>query len=389
VFDEDPIAPALFLVLFCGGTNIFIDMYVYRVYLRPSTGLDFAKYNPSLSRSVIKCLGLVGTFGLLFFLYWVLPEYNGDYYNNYYDMMELVLPIMVPFAAGYIYYVDAHMKQPCDGLYSMGLAMTCRWESVNTALLSQYLLGWMVKGFFMPLMFVPLCDDIQNLLTTNFRDVVTWGDLYGYLYSFLYFIDLHFANIGYMCTFRLCDTHIRATESTLVGWVAALMCYSPINTITSFYFDYSNDITWSTWLEGYPVVAFMWGSSILILTALYSLAGVYFGIRFSNLTHRGIITSGPYAITKHPAYLFKNISWWMVSVPFAAQGGWEVALKNSIGLLMFNVSYVANCLDRSHYESWKACGICTTALCPDELPAATAFSDSSPHTTTTTTTTTT
>jgi hypothetical protein len=34
VFDEDPIAPALFLVLFCGGTNIFIDMYVNASPLR-------------------------------------------------------------------------------------------------------------------------------------------------------------------------------------------------------------------------------------------------------------------------------------------------------------------------------------------------------------------
>ena len=38
--------------------------------------------------------------------------------------------------------------------------------------------------------------------------------------------------------------------------------------------------------------------------------------RFSNLTHRGIITNGPYRYSKHPAYLAKNLSWWLVSMPF-------------------------------------------------------------------------
>jgi hypothetical protein len=31
---------------------------------------------------------------------------------------------------------------------------------------------------------------------------------------------------------------------------------------------------------------------------------------------QGIITSGPYAITRHPAYVFKNISWWLIAVPW-------------------------------------------------------------------------
>ena len=337
VFDADVVAPAVFLILFCGGTNVFLDMYVYKVHRRATTGLDFTKYNPSLPRVLLKCLGLSGCFGVLFFFYWALPEYNGDYYFNYYEMLRIVLPVSAPFAAAYIYYVDARMKEPRDGLYNMGLAMTGRWELVSQAVLSQHLLGWAVKGFFTPLMFVPYCDDIQNLLTTDFRDLIFWGDVYGWLYSFLYFVDLHFATVGYIFTFRLSDTHIRSTESSLVGWVAALLCYSPINTVTSFYFEYSSEVEWGNWLEGAPIAAFIWGSCILVLTALYALAGVYFGVRFSNLTNRGIITAGPYSWTKHPAYLFKNISWWMTAVPWAAPGGWDVALKNCIGLLMFNV----------------------------------------------------
>ena len=39
-----------------------------------------------------------------------------------------------------------------------------------------------------------------------------------------------------------------------------------------------------------------------------------FGLRFSNLTHRGIITRGPYAWVRHPAYIAKNIAWWTMSI---------------------------------------------------------------------------
>jgi protein-S-isoprenylcysteine O-methyltransferase Ste14 len=43
---------------------------------------------------------------------------------------------------------------------------------------------------------------------------------------------------------------------------------------------------------------------------------VIFGMRFSNLTYRGVITNGPYRFTRHPAYLSKNLFWWASTLPF-------------------------------------------------------------------------
>jgi steroid 5-alpha reductase family enzyme len=60
---------------------------------------------------------------------------------------------------------------------------------------------------------------------------------------------------------------------------------------------------------------------LLVLTGVYAWATVAFGLRFSNLTHRGILTHGPYAWTKHPAYLAKNAFWWLSSLPFLATSG--------------------------------------------------------------------
>jgi steroid 5-alpha reductase family enzyme len=56
------------------------------------------------------------------------------------------------------------------------------------------------------------------------------------------------------------------------------------------------------------------------------------------LTHRGIITNGPYRFTKHPAYIAKNLTWWMISLPFLADGGIQ-ALRHCILLLMLNGVY--------------------------------------------------
>lgn len=74
------------------------------------------------------------------------------------------------------------------------------------------------------------------------------------------------------------------------------------------------------------------------MLAVYGWTAASFGIRFSNLTNRGIITSGPYRFTKHPAYVSKNISWWLISIPFlSADGSAFTALQLCLGLAGINL----------------------------------------------------
>lgn len=42
---------------------------------------------------------------------------------------------------------------------------------------------------------------------------------------------------------------------------------------------------------------------------------------------------------KHPAYVSKNISWWLISVPFIAGAGWFTALQSCLLLLCVNLVY--------------------------------------------------
>lgn len=90
---------------------------------------------------------------------------------------------------------------------------------------------------------------------------------------------------------------------------------------------------WVHWLGGMPLAMALLGFVLVALTAIYAWATVAFGIRFSNLTHRGILTHGPYAWTKHPAYVSKNLFWWLSTMPFLATTGSLVdAVRNTVVL---------------------------------------------------------
>jgi len=60
--------------------------------------------------------------------------------------------------------------------------------------------------------------------------------------------------------------------------------------------------------------------ALLLLMAIYASASVALGLKASNLTHRGIVARGPYAVVRHPAYLTKNLAWWIGSIPIISAG---------------------------------------------------------------------
>jgi protein-S-isoprenylcysteine O-methyltransferase Ste14 len=72
-------------------------------------------------------------------------------------------------------------------------------------------------------------------------------------------------------------------------------------------------------------------AGLVFLTAIYAWATVAFGIRFSNLTYRGVLTNGPYRFSRHPAYLSKNLFWWLTALPMVVtNGSWTDAVRNTV-----------------------------------------------------------
>ena len=332
---------AMFLMAAVALAVLVVDVLWLKAYRRVSTGIHWAHNQPSVRRSAIKYLGLVGSLAFVGGLYWLLPEYTNAFYTTYYHMLVMLVPIWLVLAVPYIYWVDRHMPQPQDGYWQLGLALLGQWRQLNRYELGQHLLGWLIKGFFFPLMFIYMCNDLTRFVTYDLSQFSKPGfqPWFDAIYSLLYFIDVGLVTVGYLLSMRITDTHLRSAEPTMLGWVVALVCYQPFwSVIGSRYLAYETNFKWGAWLAEYPVAYTLWGSAILVLTGIYVWATVIFGARFSNLTHRGIITNGPYRYTKHPAYIAKNLSWWLIATPFM-QTGWSEALRLCALLLLLNMVY--------------------------------------------------
>src|SRR3989338_7602736 len=84
---------------------------------------------------------------------------------------------------------------------------------------------------------------------------------------------------------------ILSVEPSLLGWIVTLICYPPFN------FYANKVITWKSTDFAYfsnPYLFLTINIMILALMGVYSWASISLGFKASNLTHRGIVTKGPY-----------------------------------------------------------------------------------------------
>ena len=290
-------------------------------------------------RVALRLYGLGATLALVALAYWLFPEYHGTFYRPYWQFLKLLAPALL-LVPPYLVWADRRTRAADDELLEFGLLASGHWRGRDAALLSRHVLGWTVKAFFLPLMAVYLSQEVNFLLGIE-RTLGSYAfTRYDTWYHLAFAIDLLFCVVGYTATVRLFDSQMRSVEPTLLGWLVALICYQPFyGLIGSAYLQYEGTATFSSWLAGSPYLRDAWGVLIIVLSLAYALATVAFGLRFSNLTHRGIITGGPYRFSKHPAYLTKNLSWWLISVPFALDDGWASAARHCILLLLLNAVY--------------------------------------------------
>ncbi len=303
--------------------------------------LSRAQLRPMSWRRIgYRLLGLAATLGLVALAYWLLPEYHGSFYRPYWLLLQVLAPAfaLAPF---YFAWADTRLRTERDEYWQLGRLLCGHWRDAESATLRRHFLGWTVKAFFLPLMAVYLNDDYA-VLTRFIRGndpAVLWN--YNAWFTLSYTIDLLFCVIGYVISLRLFDSHMRSVEPTMTGWVAALICYQPFySVIGQSYLRYEGNVYWDNGLASWPQVRDAWGVAIIVLSLIYALSTVAFGLRFSNLTHRGIITNGPYRYSKHPAYLSKNLSWWLISVPFMQAWQGLDALRHCALLLLLNAVYL-------------------------------------------------
>jgi protein-S-isoprenylcysteine O-methyltransferase Ste14 len=329
--------------------SIFVD----KVHLRPSTGIDWSLRRPLpevLPVAVIKLVGLWATWGLLAAFYAL-----GRWYwsGNYLFAMEVLSGAIVPLvmlSVPYVIWLDRYLVNPRDGAFHFGAFVVgggvIGREEWDGAAIAKHWRAWAIKGFFGAFMI--------SILPPGFAQVVTAdpAQLLGnpvqfvlLLVTLLFLVDVQIGTVGYLLTLRPLDSHIRSGNPFLAGWLAALLCYPPFvwsiigpdQQILSYEFATPG---WAHWLAGNDALLWAWGGLLLFLTGIYAWATVVFGIRFSNLTYRGVLTNGPYRFTRHPAYLAKNLFWWASVMPFlVTSGNWLDGVRNCVFLLAVNAIY--------------------------------------------------
>ncbi|MBY2905598.1 methyltransferase family protein [Rhizobium leguminosarum] len=234
------------------------------------------------------------------------------------------IPLSIALAGATILYVavtDRIAEEPDDYLNQVGRAVLMQDFREEDVLFALRLLA--IKCFFLVLMFsggMATLSDLAEKPAWAFPPLsAAWFEG---LLRLAFLLDIVLAAGGYVATFKLFGWHVRATETTALGWLVCLICYEPFfPAISHAFVPYGEGPGWETVIQEGSAIFILWSVATLFCTVIYVWATVAFGPRFSNLTHRGIITSGPYRFMKHPAYVSKNIAWWLVAIPgFLASG---------------------------------------------------------------------
>ncbi len=339
---------ALAAMLFTAGPMAIWSVLVDRVHLRPSTGLDW-----SLKRSVadvmpvsiVKIAGLWATWAILAALYALCRWYwDGQYLFAMEVLMAAIVP-MVVLSVPYVVWLDRFMIDQRDATWHFG-AMLIGREEWNSEPIKKHWRAWIIKAFFGAFMISILPPGFATIVEASPAQILANPIEIGVLLiTLLFLIDVQIGTVGYLFTLRPLDAHIRSGNPFLGGWLAALLCYPPFvwgiiggnNQILSYE---GNTAGWGHWFAGNEVMLWAWAVWLVFLTAIYAWATVAFGIRFSNLTYRGVLTNGPYRYTRHPAYLSKNLYWWCSVMPFLVMSGSPAdAIRNCFFLLMVNAIY--------------------------------------------------
>ncbi|MBI1286814.1 MAG: DUF1295 domain-containing protein [Flavobacteriales bacterium] len=281
--------------------------------------------------------------------------FNG-YYSNFLNADAkntiLVLAILLSVISLVEAFFLAKRKRLNHGL-KLWLSLKQLWSSLRTMVqqpekgfklgfsAKRNLLFALVKFFFTPIMIkfvVGNFNAIQFKLNFFASHEMDWFSMqffndhfYGLALAAIFMIDTAFFAFGYLFEARWLKNRIRSVDTTFFGWLVALACYPPFtDSVAKWAPWHTNDYAW------FGSTELTFAVRILLLTLLvgYVAATVSLGTKCSNLTNRGIVTKGAYAIVRHPAYFCKNLFWWIVLIPAIFNNPWAI-----LGMVFWTLIY--------------------------------------------------
>ena len=189
----------------------------------------------------------------------------------------------------------------------------------------------LVKIFYLPLMINFFYNNFNHLFYLKGQLTINpWFTLwYSLIVTLMFAIDTGIFAIGYAFESKKLKNIVKSVEPTFFGWFVAIVCYPPFNIWMGHYIPWgANDyVLFST-----PLITTLARLTVIFFLIIYVWATVALGFKASNLTNRGIVTKFPYSIIRHPAYISKNMIWWITLLPVM---GWKFAL----GMMFWSAIY--------------------------------------------------
>jgi hypothetical protein len=223
------------------------------------------------------------------------------------------------------------------------------------------LLVTLLKAFFGPLMTMSLMAFMMGAIINgkaifagadvDFRQMF---DAHGFWFTIkaILFVDTLIFTVGYLVEIPRLKNEIRSVDPTLLGWFVAMICYPPFNHYTGLFLG--SPVSDFPRFDD-PMAHLALNIALLALMAIYASASVALGFKASNLTHRGIVGAGPYAFIRHPAYVCKNLAWWIGSGPLVMAGfaqSWFSGVTAIASIAGWSMVYVMRALtEEDHLRS--------------------------------------
>jgi protein-S-isoprenylcysteine O-methyltransferase Ste14 len=290
-----------------------------------------------LTHSAIKWLGTMAGLGLVLFAWWLLPEYHRPLYRPVKQAAWMLLPYVPALSAIYILLTQKRLGLAEDDDWYLGMLLLGKTKSIEWHRIRDGLLVWFVKGFFLPLNFSSAVVMLKSIRTEELPSLSTpWLQMVAQL-DVMIFCTLVISIIpGYLLSSRLLGTEIRKIDHSWFGWMVTLACYPPfLHGVFTSWLNYhgknhGSTKPWAMLSADTPYLQYILGGGIILMGLVHYWGEAIFNLRASNLSHRGIITNGPFRFTKHPVYVSKCAGWLLLWLPFAQAGSWLNNLRLTI-----------------------------------------------------------
>lgn len=315
----------------------------FKLYKRPVS----ETFERSLKETSLQWLGMLAYFSILLFAWWALAEYSRTYYAPFFGMLPLLMLVGPLISAGVLFLSELLCGPYERGGKELGLLISrsvsgkfrSAYANARWTIIRDELLSWLLYGFFLPINFVEL---VKTLGAVRGQEALLfsgdWVQTQAYIIMVIYGMLIAAITPGYLFGTRLIRTETRNVDRTWFGWTITLICYDPIVTaVFGRWLDYRTAVEGDIWVRPWavafadvPLLLFAVGGFIVFCEIIHLWGEAQFGLRASNISNRGVITTGLFRLTKHPIFVAKCVGWFFIWVPFMAGGDLITDLRFTI-----------------------------------------------------------